>query len=288
MAPSKGGGVNVFGEAREEEREAHWEAELANRYSDSDEEEGGGGRDGAGGGGSVAPAAASSATPPPPPPPPPVVAAAAAPSSASGAGAVKADPVKAAIAAALATANAATNADATAGPSAVADSDDWAPSKSEPGERGWSTRMDEFEDDGDGATEADDDEFYEEGDAELMHALESLDMREDLEARGGGGGGGGGGAGSKLATTAWRPNANGGAGNHRAFAAPKRGGAAGAASKAPAAKGAQNVNITTNVAHIEKTIRTSALDFGADGGNVGQRVGNSLKVRPARYYPPRH
>ena len=84
--------------------------------------------------------------------------------------------------------------------------------------------MDEFpDDDGDEYAEADeedDEDFYDEDDDdELAHALDSLDTRDDFEARGGHAGGGGGG----LATSAWRPNANGGAGNHGRGAREDRG-----------------------------------------------------------------
>ena len=54
----------------------------------------------------------------------------------------------------------------------------------EPGERGWSSRMDEFEDDDGQGEDYDEDYDYDDDDDDIMNALESLDMRENLAARG--------------------------------------------------------------------------------------------------------
>ena len=155
----------------------------------------------------------------------------------------------------------------------------------ERGERGWADRMDEFpDDDGDEYAEADeedDEDFYDEDDDdELAHALDSLDTRDDFEARGGHAGGGGGG----LATSAWRPNANGGAGNHgRGARLPgggkSRGGGSRSSSAVAKSSGKDNQTLMQhNSARIDKKIRTGYLhgDFGG-GGNVGQRVGNAMR-----------
>ena len=142
-----------------------------------------------------------------------------------------------------------------------------------PGERGWMDRMDEFPDD-DGAEDAPYDEYDEEDgydDDDIAAALESLDMRDDFAARGGHGAGGSGG----LATSAWRPNANGGAGNH--------GSSRGASSHT---KKSNETKMQHDAGKIAKMIKTAPLraerlhdDFGSlgGGGNVGQKVNNSLR-----------
>lgn len=192
--------------------EERWEAELSNRYSDSEDED--------------APARAAQAAP--------------------DAAAAADDPME------------------VASPDANGGAED-----NEPGERGWSSRMDEFEDD-DGQGEDDDEDYYDEDDDDddIMNALESLDMRENLAARGAHIGGGG------LATTGHRPNANGGAGNHGRNQPVGRG-AKGSSKGAHAnmqAKGNQAVQ--HNIAHLEKKIR---LDGFGGGGNVGQKVGNAMR-----------
>jgi RIO kinase 1 len=145
-----------------------------------------------------------------------------------------------------------------------------------PGERGWADRMDEFPDD-DGEEDAPYDAYDEEDgydDDDIAAALESLDMRDDFAARGGHAGGSGG-----LATSAWRPNANGGAGNHGQNRESK-----------PASSRVKKSNETKmqhDAGKIAKMIKTAPLraerlhdDFGAGaggGGNVGQKVNNSLR-----------
>ena len=138
----------------------------------------------------------------------------------------------------------------------------------EPGERGWSTRMDEFEDD-DGQGEDEDEDYYDEDDDDddIMNALESLDMRENLAARGAHIGGGG------LATTGHRPNANGGAGNHGRNQ-PARRGQKGSSKGAHAMMQAKGNQVQHNIAHLEKKMR---LDGFGGGGNVGQKVGNAMR-----------
>ena len=142
-----------------------------------------------------------------------------------------------------------------------------------PGERGWADRMDEFPDD-DGAEDAPYDEYDEEDGYDyddIAGALESLDMMDDYVARGGHGAGGSGG----LATSAWRPNANGGAGNH--------GSSRGASSHT---KKSNETKMQHDAGKIAKMIKTAPLraerlhdDFGSlgGGGNVGQKVNNSLR-----------
>jgi RIO kinase 1 len=96
-------------------------------------------------------------------------------------------------------------------------------------------------------------------------------MRDDFAARGGHGAGGSGG----LATSAWRPNANGGAGNHgshlRASSHTKK---------------SNETKMQHDAGKIAKMIKTAPLraerlhdDFGSVGGKgtVGQKVNNSLR-----------
>ena len=143
----------------------------------------------------------------------------------------------------------------------------------DPGERGWADRMDEFPDD-DGEEDEPYDEYDDEDgydDDDIAAALESLDMRDDFAARGGHGAGGSGG----LATSAWRPNANGGAGNHgshlRASSHTKK---------------SNETKMQHDAGKIAKIIKTAPLraerlhdDFGSVGGKgtVGQKVNNSLR-----------
>ena len=143
----------------------------------------------------------------------------------------------------------------------------------DPGERGWADRMDEFPDD-DGEEDEPYDEYDDEDgydDDDIAAALESLDMRDDFAARGGHGAGGSGG----LATSAWRPNANGGAGNHSSHR--------GASSHT---KKSNETKMQHDAGKIAKMIKTAPLraerlhdDFGSvgGGGTVGQKVNNSLR-----------
>jgi len=195
--------------------EERWEAELSNRYSDSEDED----------------------APPPAP-------------AAPGTAAAADDPMDV----------------GSPMDDAAADAGD----DDEPGERGWSSRMDEFEDDDGQGEDYDEDYDYDDDDDDIMNALESLDMRENLAARGAHVGGGG------LATTGHRPNANGGAGNHGRNQVAGKGPSKGKGPKGShanmQAKGAQAIQ--HNIAHLEKKIK---LDAYGGGGNVGQRVGNSLR-----------
>lgn len=153
-------------------------------------------------------------------------------------------------------------------------------SENDPGERGWADRMDEFPDDDPTETTEYDEYDVEYDDDDITAALESLDMRDDYAARGGVG------AGGSLATSMWRPNANGGAGNHGFRAGGKRG------------QSKTKENNETRMQHengrLNKMLKTGKIEkvakvsFKADklnddfttgnsGKNLGQKVSNSLK-----------
>ena len=155
----------------------------------------------------------------------------------------------------------------------------------ERGERGWADRMDEFpDDDGDEYAEADeedDEDFTTRTTTTSSRTRSTLWIRATISRRGvvtlavAGGG---------LATSAWRPNANGGAGNHGRGARLPGGGKSRGGDRVPpraVAKSSGKDNQTLmqhNSARIDKKIRTGYLhgDFGG-GGNVGQRVGNAMR-----------
>ena len=289
MAPSAAPGgrkEDAYKQDRDADNEHNWEAELSNRYSDDDDD------------GDAAPATKAKASVPPPAP--------------------------AAAAAKIAVANANTAAAPTPAEAAAAAADAEynvdAAGDDEEGERGWSNRMDEFEDEEeeeDGAAKAkddgsakkdggggggagkstrdhrrdhDDDEYYYDDydDDELTHALESLDAREDLEARGGGGGGS---VGGLSTSTAWRPNANGGTSNHNrnVFRGKKTGdkagegggggegkaGGGGGGGKAGGGGGAKGNHGSMQA--DEDRGRHGAKGGGVGGGDMGQKVGNAFK-----------
>ena len=156
-----------------------------------------------------------------------------------------------------------------------------------PGERGWADRMDEFPDD---EAWEDDDEAWEDDpdddDDDVAHALESLDVRDDVAARGGHHGGG-------LAThAAWRPNANGGAGNHdrrrgRSDAPRVRGVLPRGGERGPprGSRAAANADLLRRHGPaLDKKIRTGGIvldaasdRFGGSGASVPQRVNNAMR-----------